>query len=139
MTETVAKVLGELGSEAALVVHGADGLDELSTTGINRVSRLEAGRVTTFELDPAELGLPRARLEDFLGGDPEENAKITQDILSGRDQGARRDIVLLNAAGALSLESNDWPAALATAREAIDNGAANTALQSWIEMTNEFA
>ena len=139
LTEIIAKVLGELGSEAALVVHGADGLDELSTTGINRVSRLEAGRVTTFELDPVKLGLPQGRLEDFVGGEPEENARITRDILSGQDQGARRDIVLLNAAGALTLESNDWPAALAASRESIDSGAAFTTLKKWIEMTNEFA
>jgi anthranilate phosphoribosyltransferase len=139
LTETVARVLGELGSEAAFVVHGADGLDELSTTGVNRVSRLEAGKVTTFELDPAKLGLPRSQLEDFLGGEPEENAKITHDILAGLDQGARRDIVLLNTAGALSLESNDWVAALVEAREAIDSGAAYQKLEAWIKMTNEFA
>lgn len=139
LTETVAKVLGELGAEAAFVVHGADGLDELSTTGVNRVSRLDAGEVTTFELDPAKLELPQARLEDYLGGEPEENAAITRDILSGSDQGPRRDVVLLNAAGALSLASNDWVAGLNQAREAIDSGAAYATLRDWIQMTNEFA
>jgi anthranilate phosphoribosyltransferase len=109
LTETMARVLGALGSRAAFVVHGADGLDELSTTGPNRVSRLYEGSVNTFQLHPETLGLAPATIDDFQGGSPEENARITRDILSGADQGPGRDIVLLNAAGALALESNDWP------------------------------
>ncbi len=138
LTEPLARVLGTLGSRAAFVVHGADGLDELSTTGVNRVSHLHNGEVTTFELDPADLGLPRARLDDLVGGTPEENAQITRDILSGREQGPRRDIVLLNAAAVLSVECGDWQAGLAEAREAIDSGAALRVLDAWIEMTNRF-
>ncbi|RMG92321.1 MAG: anthranilate phosphoribosyltransferase [Chloroflexi bacterium] len=138
LTEPLARVLGTLGSRAAFVVHGADGLDELSTTGVNRVSHLHNGEVTTFELNPADLGLPRARLDDLVGGTPEENAQITRDILSGREQGPRRDIVLLNAAAVLSVECGDWQAGLAEAREAIDSGAALRVLDAWIEMTNRF-
>jgi anthranilate phosphoribosyltransferase len=139
LTEPLAQVLGELGSKAAFVVHGADGLDELSTTGINRVSHWHEGGVTTSELDPLDLGLPRATLADFAGGVPEENAQITHDILSGKEQGPRRDIVLLNAAAALSVECNDWAAGLAEAREAIDSGAALHILNAWIEKTNSFS
>ncbi len=138
LTETIARVLGALGTEAAFVVHGADGLDELSTTGPNRVSRLKSGSVTTFELDPAELGLKQAGLEEMAGGTPEENAQITHDILSGKDRGPRADIVLLNAAAALSLDSNDWPAGLEMARDAIRSGGAFRCLEAWIQKTVEF-
>lgn len=140
LTEPLARVLGALGSKAAFVVHGADGLDELSTTGVNRISRLEKdGTVTTYNFDPAELGLARAKMEDFAGGLPEENAQITHDILSGKDRGPRRDIVLLNAAAALSIDGNDFPAGLAQAREAIDSGKAMAVLNAWIERTNRFS
>ncbi|MCA9947417.1 MAG: anthranilate phosphoribosyltransferase, partial [Anaerolineales bacterium] len=136
LTEPLAQVLGELGSKAAFVVHGADGLDELSTTGVNRLSHWHNGSVTTRDFDPLELGLPRAAIDDFVGGTPEENAQITHDILSGKDKGPRRDIVLLNAAAVLSLERADWAVGLAAARESIDSGAALDTLQRWIEKTN---
>lgn len=140
LTEPLARVLGALDSKAAFVVHGADGLDELSTTGVNRVSRLEKdGQVTTYDFDPAELGLARATLDDFSGGAPEENAQITHDILSGKDKGPRRDIVLLNAAAALSVDGNDFSTGLAKARESIDSGRALGILNAWIEKTNSFS
>ena len=138
LTEPIARVLGALGSQAAYVVHGDGGLDELSTTGPNRVSRLENGEVTSFELQPESLGLDRADLDDFRGDTPEVNARITRDILSGEDRGARRDIVLLNAAAALSLEDNDWAAGLAAARESIDSGLALSVLERWVDMTNRY-
>ncbi|MBP6786483.1 MAG: anthranilate phosphoribosyltransferase [Candidatus Promineofilum sp.] len=138
LTATLAEVLRTLGSRAAYVVHGADGLDELSTTGVNRISVLRAGEVTTFDFDPAGIGLPRARLHDLLGGAPEENAAIMREVLGGYDRGPRRDIVLLNAAAALSLESGDWAAGLRAATEAIDGGAALSTLDNWVGMTNSF-
>lgn len=138
LTTTVAEVLGSLGTRAAFVVHGAGGLDELSTTGLNKVSRLDGSSVTTFELDPTELGMPQAVLADLLGNTPEENAMITRNILSGEDQGPRRDIVLLNAAGALCLDSNDWEVGLVEARESIDSGAALHVLETWIEKTRSY-
>jgi len=138
LTQPLAEVLGALGSRAAAVVHGADGLDELSTTGVNRVSRLRDGRVTTLALDPAELGFARASLADLVGGAAAENAQITRAILSGADRGPRRDIVLLNAAAALSLADGDWQAGLAAARAAIDSGAARRTLDGWIELTHSF-
>ena len=94
------------------------------------------GRVTTYELDPADLGLARGSLDDFVGGTPEENAQITRDILSGKDKGPRRDIVLLNAAATLSVADDDLRTGLAKAAEAIDNGAALHALEAWVRMSN---
>lgn len=138
LTGRLAEVLRALGSRAAYVVHGADGLDELSTTGVNRVSALRDGRVTTFDFDPASIGLPRARLDDLLGGTPEENAAITREVLGGYDRGPRRDVVVLNAAAVLSLETGDWAAGLARATRAIDNGAAMQTLENWVGMTNSF-
>jgi anthranilate phosphoribosyltransferase len=139
LTEILARVLGELGSEAAYVVHGADGLDELSTTGVNRVSRLQNGVVTTFELDPTDLGFAQANLDDLTGGTPEENAQMTLAILSGADRGPRRDIVLLNAAAAVSLERDDMREALQKVETAVDSGAALAMLEAWLAKTRSFA
>ncbi len=138
LTETLARVLMTLGSRAAYVVHGAGGLDELSTAGVNRISALRGGEVTTFDFDPAEVGLARAGLDELLGGTPEENAALTRAVLSGEDRGPRRDVVLLNAAAALSLETGDWAAGLAAAAEAIDDGRALYALERWIMTTHSF-
>ncbi|MBP6469288.1 MAG: anthranilate phosphoribosyltransferase [Chloroflexi bacterium] len=138
LTEPLAAVLGKLGSQAAYVVHGADGLDELSTTGVNLISYLQAGAVRTRELDPQDWGLARATIDDLTGGTPQENARITYEILSGADQGPRRDIVLLNAAAALGVADDDLSAGLARARECIDNGRALATLEAWITKTNSF-
>ncbi len=133
LTSPLAQVLGKLGAQAAFVVHGADGLDELSTTGINRVSHLRDGWVKDFALDPAELGLPGARLEDLRGGTVEENAQITQAILAG-ERGPRRDVVLLNAAAALVAggAAGDFEEGLQRAAEAIDSGRAREKLESLV-------
>jgi anthranilate phosphoribosyltransferase len=82
--------------------------------------------------------MKQARLEDMVGGTPEENAQITLDVLSGKDQGPRRDIVLLNAAAALALSCDDLAAGLEEARESIDEGHALRTLEAWIEKTNSF-
>ncbi|MEE9490812.1 MAG: anthranilate phosphoribosyltransferase, partial [Dehalococcoidia bacterium] len=100
LTELMAEVLRTLGAEHAFVVHGSDGLDELSVTGPNKVSRLYDGHIETYYLDPQELGLPRARLSDLAGGTTEDNAAITMALLRD-EQGPKRDIVLLNAAAVL--------------------------------------
>lgn len=139
LTELLANVLYTLSSRAAYVVHGADGLDELSTSGPNRISRLLNGRVHTYTLDPTTLGLPRASVDDFIGGSPEENARITHNILSGQDRGPRRDIVLLNAAATLSVAHDNLPAGLAAAAQAIESGAALRTLEQWIAKTQQFA
>ncbi len=135
LTEPLAHVLHTLGSQAAFVVHGADGLDELSITGPNRVSHLVAGQVRTFTLTPEEVGLPYAQLAALVGGTPEENAAITRAILSGVDRGPRRDVVLFNAAAALCTLTGDWAAGLAQARHALESGAAWQKLVDWIAYT----
>lgn len=139
LTEPLAYVLGRLGVQAAFVVHGADGLDELSTTGANRVSHLRLGSVTTFVLDPLDLGIPRAQLHELMGGTPEENAAMLRAILAGEDVGPKRDIVLLNAAAALCLEDGHWENALMRARGSIDSGAALAKLDTLIALSQTLA
>lgn len=133
LVEPLAHVLGELGSERALVVHGASGLDELSTTGPNQVAFLLEGQVRSFTLDPAELGLPRARLEDLLGGDAQANADLTRRVLAG-ESGPRRDVSLLNAAGGLVAGGvvEDFREGIARAAESVDSGAALERLEALI-------
>jgi anthranilate phosphoribosyltransferase len=124
LTQSLAEVLSELGGKAAFVIHGYGGLDELTTSGPNRVSHLKDGRVSSFDLDPNDLGLRPAALETLRGGEPEQNARMLRAILSGEDRSPRRDVVLLNAAAALAAESGDLPAALAEAQQSIESGAA---------------
>jgi anthranilate phosphoribosyltransferase len=102
LTELIARALLLLGSERAWVVHGADGLDEISTVGYTKVSECRHGAVNTFYVHPSEYGLPRARVEDLRGGTTDDNAAIARAVLDG-ERGARRDVVLLNAAAALLL------------------------------------
>jgi len=140
-TEPLAQVLGALGSQAAFVVHGADGLDELSTTGPNRVSALRDGRVETITLDPADLGFARANASDLGGGSAEENAAITRGILSGTLNGARRDVVILNAAAALVAggQSKTLREGIRQAKHSLDSGAALQALDHLIEFSQQQA
>ena len=100
LTEPFAEVLKLLGSTRAFVVHGHDGMDELTTTTASRVSELRDGRVTTYELDPLDFIEVYADAAELEGGDPATNAAITRDVLSGK-VGACRDIVCLNAAAAI--------------------------------------
>ncbi len=129
LTAPLAEVLGALGGEAAFVVHGHGGLDELSTDGPNRISHLLHRRVTTFELDAAELGLRPASLEQLRGGDPARNASILRALLAGEDQSPRRDVVLLNAAAALATEDRNFERALTRAKTSLDEGMALEALE----------
>jgi anthranilate phosphoribosyltransferase len=141
LTETMAHVLRDLGSRAAYVVHGHGGLDELTTTGPNRVSSfgLASGQeVVTEILDPKSLGFAVADSEDLAGGEPEENASITRDVLSGRDRGPRRDVVLLNAGAALHVGgvADDLAGGIALAQTSIDEGVALHTLEAMVAFTN---
>ncbi len=140
LTEPVAEALGALGSRTAYVVAGADGMDEFSTTGVNKVSRLDDGSVSTFALDAQELGLARARLADLAGGSLQENLVVARDILDGVP-GPRRDIVLLNAAATLLVagRTSDWGEALALASSALDSGRARRKLDELIACSQRFA
>jgi len=140
LTETIARVLGLLGSYRALVVHGADGLDELSTTGINKITQLYNGEINTYNLDPGRLGLPLASPIDLKGGSPEENAEILKALLKG-EKGAKRDIVLLNAAAGLLVAEKvaDFEQGISLAVEAIDSGRAMDRLEKLVELSQSFA
>jgi anthranilate phosphoribosyltransferase len=138
LTEPLAQVLNELGSTAALVIHGANGLDELNTTGANRVSHLRNGSVETYDLHPADLGLSRSTVQDLRGGTPDESAQMMRDLLSGKLNGARREAVLLNAAAALAAETGDFKSAIEEATASLDSGNALTKLNALIEFSRSF-
>ena len=135
--EPMAHVLGRLGVERAWVVHGLDGLDELTTTNISEVAVLESGKVSTFRISPRNARLADAKPEDLIGGDAEENAAHIRAVLSG-NQGPIRDIVLLNAAAALLVagKANTLRDGVALAAEAIDSGKAMKVLEALVERTN---
>ena len=120
------------------MVHGAHGLDELSTTGTNRLTHFSQDGLETTYLDPTELGLSRASLKELKGGDPKENVEITRSILRG-EGGPRRDVVLLNAAAALMVggKTQDLREGLVLAAEVIDSGAANEVLGRLIEFSQD--
>ena len=128
-TELIARSLGDLGAERAWVVHGAGGLDELSTLGHTKVSELNAGTVNTFYVHPADVGLPVATPGDLAGGSAAENAAMIEAVLAG-ETGSRRDVVLLNAAAALLIAGR--AASLAegfrSAADSLDSGRARAAL-----------
>jgi anthranilate phosphoribosyltransferase len=136
--EPLAHVLKDLGHEKAWVVHGADGMDEVSTTGASLVAELKDGRVKTFEVTPEDAGLPRAGLADLKGGDAEQNAAALRQLLEGAP-GPYRDIVVLTSAAALVVA--DKAGSLAQGAElaaaAIDSGAAKARLEALIAITNE--
>jgi anthranilate phosphoribosyltransferase len=138
--EPLAQVLKGLGHERAWVVHGADGMDELSTTGVSQVAELKDGEITTFEVTPEEFGLPRASLVDLKGGDGEENARALRALLGG-EAGPFRDIVLLGSAAALTIagKAADLKEGLVLAAEAIDSGGAAQVLERLVAITNEQA
>jgi anthranilate phosphoribosyltransferase len=138
--EPLAHVLGRLGTERAWVVHGSDGMDEITTTGPSHVAELKDGKVRLFDLTPEEIGLPRATAADLKGGDAATNAKALTDLLAGK-KGAYRDIVLLNAAAALLVagKAADLAAGKALAEAAIDSGKARSTLARLIAITNEKA
>lgn len=129
LTDIMARVLRDLGGKAAFVVHGSGNLDELTTGGPNHVSHLANGEVRTFTLDASNLGLREATAEDIAGGEPSENADIMRNLLSNRLNTPLTDVVLLNAAAALAVESGDLAAGLTEARESLNSGAALSKLE----------
>jgi len=133
----MAEVLGKLGAERAWVVHGSDGIDELTTTGPSYVAEWKDGKVTTSEVTPEEAGLPRATAAALKGGDPAANALAVNALLDGHP-GAYRDIVLYNSAAALLLAGKvaTLRAGVQMAAEAIDSGKARATLEKLIEITN---
>lgn len=138
LTELVARSLALLGSERAWVVHGADGLDEISTTGYTKVSECRAGAVNTFYVHPADFRLPKADPHSLRGGDAGDNAAIARAVLSG-ERGSARDIVVLNAAASLLIARrvSTILEGIALGGEALDRGAAAATLALLVRLSNE--
>lgn len=138
LTELLARSLALLGSDRAWVVHGADGIDEISTTGYTKISECRAGAVNTFYLHPAEVGLPKATSEALRGGDAAENAGIVRRVLAG-DKGAARDVVLLNAGASLFIAgvTGSVVDGIRRAAQAIDSGAAQSTLERLAAVSQE--
>jgi anthranilate phosphoribosyltransferase len=136
-TVPIAEALKNLGSVHAWVVHGSDGLDEITTTGPTRVAELKDGTITEFEVTPEDADLPRATLADLKGGDATVNAAAIRDVLRG-EPGPFRDIVLMNAGAALIVggKAADLPDGVARSAHAIDTGAAAQALDKLVAVTN---
>lgn len=135
--EPIAHVLASLGAEHVWVVHGHDGLDELTTTGVTDVAELKDGKVRLLEITPADAGLQPAKLSDLKGGDAKTNAAAIEAVLAG-SRGPFRDIVLLNAAAALIVggKAETLTDGVALAIHSIESGAAAAALQRLIAVTN---
>jgi len=132
----MAETLAALGSDAAWLVHGSDGTDELSISGVSWVAALDAGAITEFEVHPEEAGLPVHPFAAILGGTPAENGQAFRALLDGAP-GAYRDAVLLNSAAALLVAGkvNDLPQGVEKARESIDSGAARRAVETLARVT----
>jgi anthranilate phosphoribosyltransferase len=134
----LAEALRALGSERALVVHGSDGLDEISISAESKVTELINGELRTYTVTPEDFGFRRAPLEAIRGGDARQNSAMILEVLNGV-RSPRRDIVLLNAAAALVASSrvSDFTEGVRLAAEAIDSGKAKAKLERLIEFTNQ--
>ncbi len=136
LTEPMAQVLGQLGSESAWVVHGLDGLDEITLTTKTKVSALKDGTVKTFHLDPEDMGLDLCSLDDLRGGSANENARLMREVLEGK-KGPLRDVVVLNAAATLVVagEAPGLEEGLVHAARAVDSGAALEKLEGLVRIS----
>ncbi|HOW96950.1 MAG TPA: anthranilate phosphoribosyltransferase [Kiritimatiellia bacterium] len=137
LVPVLAEAAASLGAQRLFVVHGADGLDELTTTGDSFVAEVTRGAVKTYTLNPASFGIPRARPEDLRGGDAKENAALVRSLLDG-EKGPRRDIVLLNAAAAIVAggRAADFAEGLQAAARSVDSGSARQKLAALARASN---
>ena len=140
LLDTVTFVAKELGYTNAMFVHGLDGMDEISLLGKTRINHLKNGDVTEMEIAPEDFGLACCSLEDIKTGTPEKNAETIKGVFDGKITGARRDAVLLNAAGALIVggKADSFKAGIALAGDLIKSGAATKKLEELKEMSNSF-
>lgn len=141
LTHKVAEVLGHIGVKRGMVIHSEDGMDEISTHARTKVSELIDGTVRDYEIDPAEYGFVPGTLSDYQGGTPEENALILRNILCGKEQGAKRDIVVFNAAAGFYIAGKvaSLLEGIALAKETLDSGKALDKLEALIELSQEEA
>jgi anthranilate phosphoribosyltransferase len=135
--EPMAQVLNNLGSECVWVVHGSDGLDEITTAGPTAVAELKDGKVRSFEISPQDVGLPKVKADALRGGDADHNAKALLSVLQGKP-GPFRDIALINAAAALIVagRAKNLKEGAAIAAKSIDSGEAEGRLDRLIAVSN---
>lgn len=138
LTDVIAKAMMNIGVERAFVVSGCDNMDEITLTGGTTISEIKDGRVNTFTVTPEQFGFKRCGLDELQGGDGTVNAEITKDILSGKEKGAKRDIVLLNAGATLYVGgmADSIQAGIRLAQETIDSGKALKTLEALVNASN---
>lgn len=138
LTEVIAGTMANLVVKRGFVVSGEDNMDEFTLTGPSTVSEIKDGKVETYEITPEQFGLKRCKIEDLQGGDGTVNAQITKDILSGKERGAKREIVLLNAGAALYIggKAESIEEGIRIAGETIDSGKAMETLEAMVKATN---
>ena len=138
LTEVIAGTMMNLGVERGMVVSGEDNMDEITLTGETTVSEIKDGKVTTYTITPEQFGLKQCEIAKLQGGDGAVNAQITRDILSGKEQGPKREIVLLNAGAALYIgkKADSIADGIALAAKTIDSGAAVRTLEAMVQATN---
>lgn len=138
LTEVIAGTMANLDVKRGFVVSGEDNMDEFTLTGSSTVSEIKDGKVKTYEITPEQFGLKRCKIEDLQGGDGTVNAQITKDILSGKERGAKREIVLLNAGAALYIggKAESIEEGIRIAGETIDSGKAMETLEAMVKATN---
>lgn len=141
LVEPLAEVLGNLGVVRGVAVCGEDGLDEITLTGETVVCEIRFGEITRYTITPEQFGLRRCALSELIGGNPEENAQITREILSGKERGAKRDVVLLNAGMSLYLgiDGITLEEGIQKAADLIDSGKAMEKLEEFVKATKEYA
>lgn len=141
LVEPLAQVLSNLGVVRGLAVSGHEGMDEVTLTGATYVCEIRHGNLTPYEITPEQFGFSRCALEDLMGGSPAENAQISRDILTGRERGPKRDVVVLNSAMALYLGIDNCTVAecIQLAEDIIDSGKAAAKLEQFRRLTNEVA
>ncbi len=138
LTEVVAKAMSRLGVENAFVVSGCENMDEITLTGDTTISEIKGGEVKTFTFNPGDVGMDTCTIEELRGGNGEENAKITRDILSGKMQGPKRNITLLNAGATLYVGgmADSIASGVALAKETVDSGKALDTLEKLVTLSN---
>lgn len=139
LVEPLAQVLANLGVVRGLAVSGADGMDEVTLTGPTHVCEIRFGELSSYDITPEQFGFQSCQLGDLVGGTPQENAQITLDILSGKERGPKREVVLLNAAMALYLGIDDCSVSdcINLARDILDSGRAAAKLEEFRQLTQE--
>jgi len=135
LTEVMARVLGNLGTKEALIVHGKDGLDEISISDDTKVSHLKKGKVETYTIRPEDFGIKRGKKEDIVVRNIEESKNLADSVLRGEEKGAKRDVVLFNASAATVMggRAKDLKEGISKAAESIDSGRARKKLEELVE------